>query len=293
MNDQLLIELVALQQEFKKDDIPVILGGGMSFYIRRTYLKTKPSSRYPFQMEARTTNDLDIFLNSHLIINREKVEKIKDALKTLGYAVDPQAKNFQFKKEVKIFGHPRIIKVDLLSAPPPDADLDKVSIKPPRIKPKDTEGIHAYLTKEAAGIDIGLVAFECKQFSTNPEITADDKIFIPSSYNYIILKLNAFNDRKSDGDPKSDYGRHHAYDIFATVSQMNEEDWSVAKQHYIAHKDREYLKTTIEIQKNCFSRLPDLGVIRLRENVSFKGIKEQYEPHLMTFLDDLKGLFAF
>lgn len=292
MNDQLLVELVALQQEFKKDGIPLILGGGMSFYIRRTYLKTKPSTRYPFQTDARTTNDLDIFLNSNLIVSKEKVEKIKDALATLGYTIDPQARNFQFKKQVIVFGQTRNIKVDLLSAPPPEEDLDKVNITAPRIKPKRAEGIHAYITKEAAGIDIGLIPVECKQFSTNPRITVDDKIFIPSSYNYIILKLNAFNDRKNDGDPKSDYGRHHAYDIFATVSQMNEEDWTVAKQHHHEEKEEEYFKKTTEIQKGCFSSLTDIGTVRLRENISFRGKREQYEPHLATFLGDLKVLFS-
>lgn len=266
--------------------------GGLSLYVRRTYLGTESGGRYPFDVEARATNDLDLFLSSELIVDREKVETIKQALAILGYCVDPNAKNFQFLKEVDLLGQKRTVKVDLLSAPPADTDLDKVEIKKPRIKPVGTSDIHARLTEEAEGIEIGLIAVDVNQFAQDVQLQ-DSKIYIPSSYNYIILKLHAFNDRKNRNDEKSDYGRHHAYDIFATVTQMNEADWETAQSHFKAHREREYLQKSITIQQECFSKPTDIGVIRLRENVAYRNRRDQYEPHLEQFLGDLRDLFAW
>ena len=290
MSDQLLIHLVELQGELDENDIPLIVGGGMSIYLRHTYVRTQQSHRYPFNLEIRSTNDIDLFLTSELIVDRDKVEKLKNALHTLGYQVVPEARNFQFSKSVNLYGQARDITVDLLSAPPEQADLNIVHIKKPRIRPENVSGIHAYLTEEAAGINIGIVEIDASQFSSNSNMKSD-KIYIPSAYNYIILKLNAFDDRKDKSDDKSDFGRHHAYDIFATVTRMNEEDWKIAKEHFKLHSYKKYLKKTCEIQARCFSKTSDIGLIRLRENTAYKNRKDEFDSYIEQFLGDLKDLF--
>lgn len=153
-NDPLVQHLLELCRELDKDDISIILGGGMGLYLRLKFSPTQ-MPRYPFDPPVRSTADLDVFLSSHVIVNRQKIESLKASLLRLEYAVDPAAKNYHFIKKVKVFEQERIIKVDLLSAPTDEADKGKVKIVGQRIKPRGVDGIHGRLTDEATGIEIG------------------------------------------------------------------------------------------------------------------------------------------
>jgi hypothetical protein len=285
-NDQLLAQLLELHSELEKAHLPLILGGGMSLYLRIQYLRTPSSPHYPFSIETRSTNDLDLFLTSDLIVNPTKIEQLRKILLRLGYVVDPKAKNFQFMKDMEIFGSRRQVRVDLLAAPPSDADSGKVEVKKPRIKPIGTTGIHAFLTEEARGIEIGRL-----EVPIPGDKVGSGTITIPSAYNYIILKLHAFDDRKAESDPKSDQGRHHAYDIFATVTQMGEQDWSNAAAHLKAHAAHPYLLRAVQIRKTCFSKTTDLGLLRLQENEGYRRNKAVFDSHLQQFIGDLADLF--
>lgn len=285
-NDQLLAQLLELQSELEKAKLPLILGGGMSLYLRLQYLGRKPSPNYPFAIETRSTNDLDLFLTSDLIVNAGKIDQLREILLRLGYVADPKANNFQFMKDMTVFGSRRQVRVDLLSAPPTDADTSKVEIKKPRIKPIGTEGIHAFLTEEARGIEIGSLEVAIPDGKAGTR-----KITIPSAFNYLILKLHAFNDRKDETDPKSDQGRHHAYDIFATVTQMGEPDWSNASAHLKAQSKQHYLQRATEIRAACFSKATDQGLLRLRENESYRRNSAAFDPHLEQFTRDMGDLF--
>ncbi len=97
--------------------------------------------------------------------------------------------------------------------------------------------------------------------------------------------------RKNRQDPKSDFGRHHAFDIFATVARMEEHDWNNAKEHHELHKEQEYLRKAIEIRRNNFSKRSDLGLIRLRESESYRRNREIYDSYLEDFIQDLADLF--
>jgi hypothetical protein len=290
MNDELLQELLLLQADLGHRHIRLILGGGMSFYLRNLYLGPTRAGRYPIQIESRSTNDLDFYFTSDLIVDPKAAEGVKACLATLGYRVNPEAKNFQFVKDVKTKGGLRTFKVDLLSQPPLETDSSLVDVKPPRIKPKGVDGIHAYLTEEALGIDIGIVEIELKSL---PGAASNQTgiVCLPSSFNYIIMKLHAFDDRKERADEKSDYGRHHALDIFATVSRMNAEDWETAGTHRRKHQGRPYMKKAVAIRKACFSDPMAVGIIRLRENEAYRRNRETLDGYLGQFIQDLAELF--
>jgi hypothetical protein len=288
-NDPLVHHLIELCQELDKDNVSIVLGGGMSLYLRLKFASAR-TPRYPFDAPVRSTADLDVFLSSRLIADREKIESLKASLTRLGYEVDPKAKNFQFIKPVKLFGQDRVIKIDLLAAPPDSADKAKVEIKKPRIKPSGVEGIHAYLTDEAAGIEIGKQPFDMARLDSNLKLK-NQVLFIPSSFNYLILKLHAFEDRKNREDAKSNFGRHHAFDLFATVARMSEEDWKIAQGHLGAHRGEAYLANAIAIRKENFSSKTSLGSLRLRESQSYQSERTTYDAYLDAFLKDLTDLF--
>ncbi len=286
-NDPLVQHLAELCVELDKNDVSVILGGGMGLYLRRKLFSARVP-RYPFDPVVRSTADLDLFLSSKLIVDPKKVTSLKESLLRLKYDVNPDAKNFQFIKTVTLPEGDREIKIDLLSAPPEAADLKKVKISEPRIRPKGVDGIHAYLTEEAEGIEIGKQPVDLATLDAGAK-PKNQILYLPSAYNFLILKLNAFDDRKDDED--KDNGRHHAFDIFSTVVRMNEADWDIARKHLAAQKGRPYLEKTIAIRKDNFELSSARGSIRLRENVSYRTDKSTYDAYLDNFLSDLSELF--
>ena len=281
MNDELLKHFLELQQALADKGVPIILGGGMSLYINLTY-KNGDNSRYPFGIKVRPTNDLDIFLTADLIADTTKYENIKKTLEqTLGYKVVETAKWFQFKKEIDLYGISRIIKIDLLSAPPKESDLSKVNIKVPRVRPRSAKNIHAFLTNEAKGLEIG------KQIINLPD--GSQTITIVSNFNYLIFKLHAFVDTLEDA--KKDYGRHHALDLFYTVARMVEKDWENARNHYELHSREDYLINACKIRKDFFSTREQFGIIRLAENQAYTNNSKELSAYLDQFLKDLLDLF--
>lgn len=288
-SDPLLQSLLELVKELDIDNIPIILGGGMSLYLRLKFM-SQQTHRYPFEIQTRSTADLDCFLSPQLIADLKKVEDLKQVLARLGYQVIPTAKNFQFSKQIKLFGQPRTIQIDLLAAPPEDVDKAKVEIKKPRIKPKGATDIHAHLTDEAAGIEIGKLPVDVERLGSKFKLK-NEVLFIPSAYNYLILKLHAFEDRKNREDALSNFGRHHAFDIFATVARMGEKDWETAKRHLVLHQGKKYLQKAIAIRKENFLQPTDLGLLRLRESESYRIHRDLYDIHLDLLLADMLDLF--
>lgn len=283
-NDSLIAPLIELAKELEKSNVPLILGGGLSLYLRTVLLNKKHSPRFPKRIVQRSTKDIDIFLTSDLIADAEKVSLIRNALNSLGYK--PVTKYFQFSKNISAGGNREIV-IDILSAPPSDKDIEKIKTKGIRIKPEGIENFHAYLVKEAKDINLGLI--KVNDFSNLNHSADISNLFILSSFNYIILKLHAFRDRVND--ESVDFGQHHAYDIFATVIDMDKIDWENAEHHLAANKDEEYIKSSQDIITKFFSEVEQLGIIRLQENKLYQRDKIEYTKYLSDFIKDLKELF--
>lgn len=291
MFDMLVEELLTLNSRLNECGISLILGGGMGLFLRDSYLGGTRSPRYPVRSESRTTKDLDVLLTADVIVDANRMNHLRDVLSDLGYR--EVAAYFQFIRDIESGGDERTVevKVDLLAAPPAGSDEEHVTVKPPRIRPKESEGIHGYLTKEAAGIEIGKIPIDLS--AHRDESAADDStVYIPSSFNYLILKLHAFHDRKDRMDPESDRGRHHAFDIFRIVTDMRESDWETAARHVTLDGDANYLKNAAKLQRSHFKDATSLGVIRLKENEGYRRHRDEFDGYISDFLDDLAELFV-
>jgi len=285
-NDHLISALIELANTLEKHNIPLIIGGGLSLYLRSFLLHKVRSPRYPKRVVQRSTKDIDIFLTSDLIVDTEKIELLRDALTSLNY--EPKTKYFQFTKKIAFGDSTREITIDILSAPPNDKDALKTKIRAPRIKPANVDSFHAYLVSEAKGINFGPISIESVTISS--EETKISNIFIPSSFNYIILKLHAFSDRFED--ESVDFGRHHAYDIFAIVTDMDKNDWENASAHFQSEKESDYIKSSIHIINTFFSSPTSLGILRLQENQLFRKNSSEFSAYIPDFISDLKSLFG-
>ena len=280
--DHLIDSLLELNIAFEKASVPLILGGGMGIYVRTVYGSIENGERYPFQIDARATADLDIFLTAETIVARDKIESVKNVLAEQGYVVVQKAKYFQFEKTINAFGSQKKLRIDFLAAPPAEENRDRVQLSAPRVKPKGVEEFHAYQTAEAEGLQFGIEEVNVK----------NGIVKVVSSFNYLILKMHAFKDRKDREDEKSDKGRHHAWDIFATIVRMREADWKNAKEHTWAHREKAYLKNAKEIQKEYFSEKDRLGFLRMREYQAYTKDRGIYEPHIDKVVEDMTDLFG-
>jgi len=289
INAVLAQSLLQLKRALDPSGIPIIIGGGMGLYLRETYLPEERSPRYQFRLPIRSTNDLDIFLTAEMLVDAAGFSSIKAVLRSLDYEALQKAEYFQFERQVVVYGEKRTVRIDLLAAPPNETDQARVKVRGIRVRPKGVSKIHAYLTEEARGIDIGRIVLHPSKFDSGAS-AEESPLYIPSRFNYLILKMGAFFDRKDESDEKSDYGRHHAFDIFATVTAMSEGDWDNARKHYEAHKYLQYVQKAASIRKEYFSADTDLGVIRLKENVNYQNDRSELDKYIDDFLSDLKEL---
>lgn len=75
--DPLREQLRLLALNLQKDNIKLILGGGYGLVLKTEYIRrTQAVTRFEVIPEARSTNDLDLFLSAEIITNAEKIEKI-------------------------------------------------------------------------------------------------------------------------------------------------------------------------------------------------------------------------
>lgn len=97
-NDYLLNALIELANELSQFNIPLIVGGGLSLYLRTIYSNKNRSPRYPKLTDQRVTKDIDIFLSSDIIVDSAKVQHIHDSLAKLNY--QPRKNIFNFIKKL-------------------------------------------------------------------------------------------------------------------------------------------------------------------------------------------------
>ena len=165
--------------------------------------------------------------------------------------------------------------------------MGKVIIRKPRIKPKDVENFHAFFHPEAEVIGINLIKAE-----DFVQAAAKDKlknVYLPSALSFIILKLYAFRDRKDD--ESKDYGRHHAYDIFSSLLEMDSLDWSNSKLQKKFLLGKTVFCEAQSIIEECFTEESLIGIIRLKENKLYYRDKEVFDQYINNFISDLRELF--
>jgi hypothetical protein len=286
MLELLLEQLEVLASRFDEADIPLILAGGMGLYLRDLAFDADDRSpRYPVRPQSRSTEDLDVFLNARVIVDPDATGEIRQILDDLGY--EPVEQNFKFARSIDSKAN-KSLKVDLLGVPPDESERDNVKISGFRIRPHGNKQLHGRLTEEAEDVDFGKIPIDLSNLQTGD--TESATVYIPSSLNYLVLKLHAFRDRHDD--ESVDYGRHHAFDIFRIVTDMRASDWQQAKRHVQHAPDAPYLKEAARIRNEFFTMRTDRGLIRLRENTNYQERQEEFDGYLHDFINDLDDLLA-
>jgi hypothetical protein len=112
----LYASLLELAYETRDSELRLILGGGFGLYLKAEYIRQHTAPTLLQQApEARSTNDLDLFLRPELLIRSEMLQPLADALKKLGYQVVEGRAKYQFSRHDEDEYETGAVKVDLLT----------------------------------------------------------------------------------------------------------------------------------------------------------------------------------
>jgi hypothetical protein len=282
ITDILRAELAGLAGALHPHGVPLIVGGGYGLLLRQEHVAHSGVRTVREIPEARSTNDLDLFLSVEIVTNADKMSALRDVLHDCGYTSISGAEHYQFQKGVTYRGSQRTVKVDLLAPPPRDPRLlEKVRIDVRRIRHREARGIHAHTTPEAFAVGESVMPLA---LGRTPAI----RVYIPHPYSFLLLKLHAYRDRRDD--PTREIGLYHAFDLYRIVAMMTEEEYATAERFRDRFAGDEIVAEAKSIVAQFFADGDSLGALAILEHARIVGATIRNEE-LDGFLEDLRTFF--
>jgi hypothetical protein len=281
--DPLLLQLREFAKKLAEKDIPLIIGGGYGLLLKANHIQRAGARTRLEQIPiARSTGDIDVFLTSEVIVDKNRTAAIRQALDDLDYSPVPSAKYYQFFRKVNIGGISRNLKFDFLAAPVLGEQAKKVKVDVRRIRPRDAKGapLHAHTTPEALTIEEHLLAVDIGEDGSRVEV------FLPHPFSYIMLKLFALRDQINNEE--KEFGRHHAFDIYSSWAMMMEEEFAQAEQLRTTYSGIGAIPEAVEIAHALFADQNARGIIRLKEHARIENV-ELLQTN--EFISDIRALF--
>jgi hypothetical protein len=276
-------QLRRLAQALHLHDIKLIVGGGYGLLLRTAQVRQSDvRTRIAELSGTRSTADIDIFLSAEIIISAEKMIRIRETLKELGYQPIETAKFYQFVLPISYLGFERGIKVDFLAAPVAEDKQQFVDQDARRIKPRGMTGLHAHTTPEALTVEDHTLNIDIKDSNNRPL-----EVCIPHPFSYLLLKLFALNDQLNND--RKGYGAHHAFDIYRTIGLMTEQEWGESLMLRDQYRRIEPIPQACALASQMFSNSSAIGILRLLEHA--KSVNEEItKENLQILQDDLQEL---
>lgn len=287
--DPLRATLLDLLFELHTENLPLILGGGYGLYLKQERIL---SSGEPLLLAAvpptRSTNDLDLFLQTEIIADSARLRPLRAALDRLGFTVIPSAQNYQFARKFPYAGVDWDIKVDLLTKAPERERHPHVKMDARRVKPHPSVGLHAHRTDEAIAIEEELTALTVTGTRTNGE-PHEGVVYLPSAYALLLMKLFAFRDQAED--PNKDRGVKHALDLYRLVALLTEDEYAqtlrLRDQFHSTPEGQEAARIVI----THFLTADGLGMRRVRGHADFPrdGDTQEFAVLLQEFFPRMES----
>jgi hypothetical protein len=276
--------LLDLLYEVQGSDVKLIIGGGFGIFLRDAHVRILGTrtllQEWP---EARSTNDLDLFLRPELIIDSAKLKPLGDALKRPGYKPVRGAENYQFIKPGSGASEAGSVKIDILTGPQALFQGTGVKTNGRRAKPNPSVGVHAHPVDAATTLEKGLLS-ETLVGHLSTGKPWDGEVFLPHPYTFLMMKLFAFRDRFNDAD--KEFGRYHALDMYTILATTTEVEWRYALELRDEYEEQPYVIEARRIAYEYFSATDRLGVIRLMESPYWRSGLQ-----LDEFMSALQELF--
>lgn len=273
-NDPLREALVELVEETSKVGIQLLLGGGYGLYLKQLHLMASatrtllPRQAWP---RPRATADLDVFVPTEIVVDLEQMVQLRRVLDILGYQPVPDARFMHFDRAAS----QGKVRVELLTGPIRSELRAEVQIKAPRVRPKGDVQLHAYLTREAVGLEVEPFAIP---------LLNDSFVLVPNAFSLLLMKLHACHDRLNDENKQ--LGRHHALDVYRLLAMLTEPELALAQRLRREYRDDEATKNAAIIVEESFAEMTGLAVLRMREHALASA-----EMQIEQSLDLLHDLF--
>ncbi|HNR13253.1 MAG TPA: hypothetical protein PLG17_08115 [Thermodesulfobacteriota bacterium] len=276
--------LLDLLYEIEGSDIKLIIGGGFGIYLKMEHVKRLGIrtllEEWP---EARSTNDIDLFLRAEVLIESARLKPLAEAIDRLGYRVVPGAEKYQFVKPGPRGDIAGSIKIDILTGPQTRFRATRAKVDARRVRPSPSVGIHAHPVDEAPTLEDGLLPVFLRGKLTSGNLF-NAEVFIPHPYTYLMMKLFAFRDRLNDST--SEFGRYHALDLYSILATTSEEEWRHSLVLRDQYRSQPYVSEAGDLVFEYFSTPNRLGMVRLRESAYYRP-----ELQLDEFVSALQELF--
>lgn len=279
--DPLLKDLRTLARTVAGDGIVLTVGGGYGLVLRARLVAERGSPTLSeMRLNARSTADIDCFLSAEVITDAAKTRALRSAIDALGYA--PKAEFFQFTRSVDVHGSSREIGLDLLTGPLPVALRDRAVIKRPRVRPKGSSGLHAFLTEEAFAVETGAHRLD---IGDGPDVVI---VQIPHPFMFLLLKLFALRDRMAKADGATQ--KYHALDLLTLWAGMSEAEYEEAREMSRDHASHDALRQGREIIASLFSDGNAVGAVALAQQADALGAR-MTRNEVDRFVGDLRAMF--
>ncbi|MFM7319405.1 MAG: hypothetical protein ACKO5E_20865 [bacterium] len=284
MMPSLRTALLDILYETRDDELRLIVGGGYGIFLKREYVR-RVGIRTLFQEwpEARSTNDLDLFLRPEVLVNPERLRPMSEALQRLGYRVVQGTEYYQFVKPGPTGGEEGSIKIDLLTGPQSRFRESSAKVDNRRVRPRPSVGLHAHTVDEALTLENDLQSIPIEGITSN-DLPFQTEAYIPHPFTYIMMKLFAFRDRFAD--TIKDFGSYHALDIYSILAMTSETEWYRALKLHDIHRTDLKVQEANQIVAEYFSSVTSKGMIRMRESHYCRA-----ELQLADFCVTLRELF--
>ena len=283
--DLLKSNLLDLLHELREADIRLIVGGGYGLYVKRQHLQaTEETHLLPLISEARSTNDLDLFLTTQILVDPEKSRVVLRAMQALQCETVLSKENFQFTRRLDYEEQAYEIKFDFLTKmPDAAAEIELLDVQKVRVRGNKHGGVHAHLTKEAIAVEDNPILVALAGLRTTGE-EFSGQVYLPQAYSYLMMKLFAFRDwetvKKKPGNASK-----HALDVYSIVSMMTEVELATAEMSSRKYRLVPAAQEASSIVSEFFSGSATMGIIRLREHPYFDRDVDITE--FMSILTDL------
>ena len=271
--------------ELRDAEIRLIIGGGYGLYLKRRYLEAAGETHLlPLIPEARSTNDLDMFLATEILADLSKAKAVLATVQRLGFTAVKDRENFQFLKAFPVGRQSFEVKIDFLT-PMPNNPVAQgaLDIQERRVRNKKSGGIHAHKAEEAIAVEDKPVSVVLTGLRTTGE-NFSGQVYLPQAYAYLLMKLFAFRDWEQVKQNPG-YASKHALDVYSIVAMITEEELAVAEQASRIYWHRPEAREAAAIVQEFFARTTDLGNLRLREHQDFPQ-----NTKLTEFISVLKDL---
>jgi uncharacterized protein (DUF952 family) len=250
----------------------IILAGGFGMRLKQRHLRDSNQTTLLTELpEVRATQDIDVFLNLQLWIEKERAIAYRAMLLRLGYEV--AVHSWRFRKPYPDT-QKRFIKLDIQARTPREGE--KVNVRDGQVGKKMGTDLAGYHTPEAFAVDDLPLRLLLSYNNVN------GSVLVPHPYAWLNLKVAAAYDwlREVRGEriePKIDLETgisrrlKHVYDVYALVAMLTERELEEAADLAVRYADNSMAETIRQQAVELYSD-PDGDGIRAIHNYARQSL---------------------